>query len=145
MIAVIYSSETLSVRGHCAPHRTAPWLSKLLSHWPNLSGDSGYRGQYQGRITLSLFGSARWSLAYQEVFLIFEEICQRFFCLGFHRVILAGVQANLAFSVGWIRSMGLLPFYCKDPCLTYFQFSVYPRLDGAGCIGKRQSCELVLS
>ena len=61
----ILSSGTLSVGGHCAPHRGSPSGSVIGK---NLSRGSARRGQYQGGITLALLGSARWSLAYQGVF-----------------------------------------------------------------------------
>ena len=131
----------LSVRGHCTCTMA---LQASLSLAKTITGGSGHKGQYQGGITLALFGSARWSLAYQGVFLIFEGILSALALLGSHPIVSGGVQANLAFSVGWLPSMGLFQFYCKDPCLTSFQFFRYPRLKGAGCVGKHQSCGLVL-
>ena len=72
--------QSVSPNGSSATHHQECFPSEDIGHHtvaskrPNLSSGSGHRGQYQGGITLALFGSARWSLVYKGVFLIFRRI-----------------------------------------------------------------------
>ena len=101
------SSGTLSV-GEIACRTVALQASRSLAKF--VTWFRSYRSIPRGDSSLFIWLS-------QVVFLIFRGIRSALALPGSYPVISGGVQANLAFSVGWLRSMGLLRLYCKDPCL----------------------------